>query len=399
MAETPISGLDLISKAQIDPANDIIGLVDKSDTAMSLNGSNKKTTIESLVNSVLDNFSWGDIGGDIGDQLDLSLVLSALDDAKVSKTGDTLTGNLILPAGTELSPALAIGSDSGWFQPASNTLAASINGTELARFTTGGISFGTKIISFGSSLTSSDASILRNNTYSTLDIRAPLGVRIRHTTGLLSSSLDCSTLTSTGVVIKNGTGATTLNLYGTYTDDSNYRRLYISSTTGGTFTLGVEGAGTGASGNTLNVANSITLAAGTSLRFTPSSGNTPRFYVEGYALRGFGDDVWLQANYSLLLQSFDTVNVTSSNIINLQSTNNVKVRCNNGLSIRNNADSADASVTAASLTLSGNLIKSTATTPASASATGTTGMITWDTDYIYICVATNTWKRVAIATW
>lgn len=38
-------------------------------------------------------------------------------------------------------------------------------------------------------------------------------------------------------------------------------------------------------------------------------------------------------------------------------------------------------------------------TPASASATGTQGTITWDADYIYICTATNTWKRVAIATW
>lgn len=38
-------------------------------------------------------------------------------------------------------------------------------------------------------------------------------------------------------------------------------------------------------------------------------------------------------------------------------------------------------------------------TPSSASATGTTGDIAWDGDYIYICVATNTWKRVAISTW
>ena len=38
-------------------------------------------------------------------------------------------------------------------------------------------------------------------------------------------------------------------------------------------------------------------------------------------------------------------------------------------------------------------------TPASASATGTTGTVLWDTNYIYICTATNTWKRVAIATW
>jgi hypothetical protein len=39
------------------------------------------------------------------------------------------------------------------------------------------------------------------------------------------------------------------------------------------------------------------------------------------------------------------------------------------------------------------------TTPASATATGTTGTIVWDADYVYVCTATNTWKRAAIATW
>ena len=38
-------------------------------------------------------------------------------------------------------------------------------------------------------------------------------------------------------------------------------------------------------------------------------------------------------------------------------------------------------------------------TPASASATGTAGMIRYDANYIYICVAANTWKRAAISTW
>jgi hypothetical protein len=41
----------------------------------------------------------------------------------------------------------------------------------------------------------------------------------------------------------------------------------------------------------------------------------------------------------------------------------------------------------------------TTKTPASATATGTVGTITYDNDYIYICIATNTWKRVGIATW
>lgn len=46
----------------------------------------------------------------------------------------------------------------------------------------------------------------------------------------------------------------------------------------------------------------------------------------------------------------------------------------------------------------GKLVVKTAA-PASASATGTQGTITADADYIYVCTATDTWKRVAIATW
>ena len=41
----------------------------------------------------------------------------------------------------------------------------------------------------------------------------------------------------------------------------------------------------------------------------------------------------------------------------------------------------------------------TAKTPASASDTGTTGEICWDASYVYVCTATNTWKRAALATW
>jgi len=41
----------------------------------------------------------------------------------------------------------------------------------------------------------------------------------------------------------------------------------------------------------------------------------------------------------------------------------------------------------------------TSKTPATSGATGNAGDICWDANYIYVCVATNTWKRSAIATW
>jgi hypothetical protein len=47
----------------------------------------------------------------------------------------------------------------------------------------------------------------------------------------------------------------------------------------------------------------------------------------------------------------------------------------------------------------GRLIVSVSSPPASATATGTTGSIAWDTNFFYVAVATNTWRRVALSTW
>jgi hypothetical protein len=41
----------------------------------------------------------------------------------------------------------------------------------------------------------------------------------------------------------------------------------------------------------------------------------------------------------------------------------------------------------------------TSRTPATSSATGNAGEVCWDTSYVYVCTATNTWKRAALATW
>ncbi len=41
----------------------------------------------------------------------------------------------------------------------------------------------------------------------------------------------------------------------------------------------------------------------------------------------------------------------------------------------------------------------TAKTPATTGAAGNQGEIAWDANYVYVCVATNSWKRAAIATW
>ena len=55
--------------------------------------------------------------------------------------------------------------------------------------------------------------------------------------------------------------------------------------------------------------------------------------------------------------------------------------------------------TSGTLFANGGSLRAATATPASAAAAGTAGTIAWDASYIYVCTATNTWKRVAIATW
>ena len=52
------------------------------------------------------------------------------------------------------------------------------------------------------------------------------------------------------------------------------------------------------------------------------------------------------------------------------------------------------------LDINGNRLRlRTGKTPASASDTGNQGEICWDSNYLYVCTATNTWRRMAHATW
>ena len=62
------------------------------------------------------------------------------------------------------------------------------------------------------------------------------------------------------------------------------------------------------------------------------------------------------------------------------------------------AGTSKLTVTATAATLTVPIVTPTST-PASATATGVAGQWAWDANYIYICTATNTWRRVAHSTW
>jgi hypothetical protein len=56
-------------------------------------------------------------------------------------------------------------------------------------------------------------------------------------------------------------------------------------------------------------------------------------------------------------------------------------------------------VTSGFLAVVGNVFVGNTYVPTLANSTGTAGQIVWDSDYIYICVSTNTWKRSNVAAW
>ena len=56
-------------------------------------------------------------------------------------------------------------------------------------------------------------------------------------------------------------------------------------------------------------------------------------------------------------------------------------------------------VTSGFLAVFGNVFVANTYVPTLANSTGTAGQIVWDSNYIYICVSTNTWKRSNVAAW
>jgi len=140
---------------------------------------------------------------------------------------------------------------------------------------------------------------------------------------------------------RNGTNGQAFRLYNTFTDASNYERGFLRWNSN-VLEIGTEAGGTG-------TARNLTLTSGGSVSVNASSGG-----------------VFLQFNGANKFQVGNSSTIVST-ILRISTGNNLRLE--------------------------------SPATPASATASGTRGDIQWDTDYIYVCTATNTWKRSALSTW
>ena len=94
-----------------------------------------------------------------------------------------------------------------------------------------------------------------------------------------------------------------------------------------------------------------------------------------------------------------TLDATTLNSTNISATANVTA---DGATVGNIfiAGSADVNtVNSVSLNTTGNVVFATSYVPVTAVDGGTAGQIAYDADYVYICVATDSWKRANLAAW
>lgn len=115
---------------------------------------------------------------------------------------------------------------------------------------------------------------------------------------------------------------------------------------------------------------------------------------DGVRLSGFAHD----ANNYAALYAYDENDGGSGSYTDLRLGNAVS----NGLYFDNSAGNWGIGTTSPNAKLeinSDKFIISNSKTPSSASDTGVTGTICWDTNYMYVCTATNTWKRTALNSW
>jgi hypothetical protein len=200
----------------------------------------------------------------------------------------------------------------------------------------------------------------------------PTSVNILTTTSASSSTVGALT-------IGNGTAATNVAIGG--------GNVYAGAnlfTNGGASVLGDYSGD-----NYLRIASLSTGIGG--LKFRPTASDTNTY---GFTLQYNGT----ANNFAILRHEFSTAG-TNALTIARASGDVALASSSSSIGVGTGALQVAGGIYAGAASVFGGLVSVGGSTPASAAATGVAGTITWDASYIYICTATNTWKRAAIATW
>ena len=190
------------------------------------------------------------------------------------------------------------------------------------------------------------------------------------------------------------------------TIDSTNSRLGIGTTSPGSglsydSKLHIEGSGSGSAGRTAFLVKNLTANSAAIFSLLNSASQSISCQVSGPSyLIGAHGAIFTESALDLQFTTDGNLSTGGSAPITFKAggyacANTVYIAAGNPGKVGIATDSPTAT-----LDVNSNIIRlRTAKTPASAGGAGNAGDICWDADYIYVCVATNTWKRAAIATW
>jgi hypothetical protein len=173
-------------------------------------------------------------------------------------------------------------------------------------------------------------------------------------------------------------------------------RNQITSLTSGVQTVQITSAGLRAVGTSALIAQNGNGTAGISIYTSNESLGVVESFLSNTLATGLATKVTLQA--------WDDVSGTSTRLTvfggGYTGSENGQVRVfADNLPLLGMVIGANSDPTAMLDIVSNKFRLRTAKTPASATATGNQGDICWDASFVYICTATNTWRRAAHATW
>jgi hypothetical protein len=183
------------------------------------------------------------------------------------------------------------------------------------------------------------------------------------------------------IYLTSGFGGGSQQQWSIYTNDASAGGFLIRDNTAGSNLLTIaKSTGDATFAGTVRVNGQLNAANGTTYRWDTSGDVYARQVISG---ANGTDGVKL------------TQTGTGTGIVASVGDGGLSFRDNSNLQLLNLADATGNATFLGSIGTQGGV----ASTPASASATGVAGTILWDASYIYVCTATNTWKRAAIATW
>jgi hypothetical protein len=375
MADRKISDLTALTA----PASgDFLPIVDISEAAAA--SKNKRITIEELMRGVPDGtaaapgiaFETDPNTGIFSPGAD-QLAISTGGTARLTSSTTALTSALPVdvPLGAAATPSLTFTGDlnTGIYSPGADQVAAATNGTgRLFVSSTGDIQVGAAA-TLNAAVLSATADPASKNLYLAFN---------GTTTGadFLMGGISANA---------NGTNIGTVDIYRGSSDNHGYIsfRTKNGTTLGERLRItdaGLVGIGTSAATDKLHLHE-----ASSSACYLHITNDTT-----GSAATN-GVIVGLDSSEQFYIYSYEN----NSMIFGTNNAERVRLDASGRLLIGASADSGGAL-----LQVNGDRIRvATAKTPASAADTGTAGEICWDADYIYVCTATNTWKRTAISTW